>query len=448
MSPDPPRAIPRREFVRSAVAIGGASALSACLEAESGRNETDPESDGTGADDGDPTVARFPQGPEDLSQLPERQHAWNSYLRRSASGNTSLPEQQLVLFYEYTGSVPPTEAERSAVEGTLRTIERAYQRGTGGDTGAAFNRGLLFMLGYSPTYFDRFEGSLPDDVGLLRPETVLERLEEDATALSADVAILLNSDFGSIPLAVEQVLAGELDRINGVDVEGDFASVFDQTGRRPAVVGRGNPADELEHPEIEAESPLSMGFKSGFDDSNPPEDAVTIEGGPFAGGTTQLVSRLGIDLDRWYELDEQARVTQMFGTSYDTEDVGNTGQKLGASSQITPENTEDLEEKADEHGRLGHTQKTARARDDHFQTKILRRSEGNISDPEFDAGMNFTSVQRRTENFVEVREAMNDLGGDVDAHHSGIVDFLTTVSRGTYLVPPRSKRALPTPDGE
>ena len=435
MSPDHSRAIPRRAFVRSAVAIGGASALAACLEAESNSD--------------DPGEAQFPQGPEDLSMLPERQHAWNAYLRRSPSGNTNLPEQQLVLFYRYTGSIPPTEGERSAVEDALQSIERAYQRGTGGDTSATFSRGLLFMLGYSPSYFDRFDESLPDSIGLQRPENVIDQLDEDATPEDADVAILLNSDFGSIPLAVEEALAGEVETLNGIEVGGDFASVFEQIGRRPAVVGRGNPADELDHPEIENESPLSMGYKSGFDDSNPPEDAVTIEGGPFDQGTTQLVSRMGIDLDGWYDMSEQERVTQMFGTSYDTEDVGDTGENLGGHSRITSSNTENLEEKAAEHGRLGHSQKTARARDDSFETKILRRSEGNVSDPEFDAGMNFTSVQRDLANFVEVRQAMNDLGSDdIDAHHSGIVDFLTVVRRGTYLVPPRSKRALPSPQGQ
>ncbi|GAB3691424.1 Tat pathway signal protein [Salinarchaeum chitinilyticum] len=452
MSRDRFDAIPRRQLVRSAVAIGGASALSACLNVESGASNAPGNS--TNATDSDPSPEdqNYPKGPEDLSTLPERQHAWNAYLRRAPSGNTSLPEQQLVLFYEYTGSVPPTTAERAAVEDTFKSIERAYQRGTGGDTGATWARGLLFMLGYAPTYFDRFDESLPADVDLQRPADVIDRLGEDeATPEEADVAILLNSDFGGIPLSVEEVLNGNLDAINGVTVEGDFASVFEQIGRRPAVVGRGNPAAELDHPKIREESPLSMGFKSGFDDSNAPEDAVTFEDGPFAGGTTQLVSRLGIDLDSWYELDDQAQVTQMFGTSYDEEQVGDTAEDLGAHSGITEENTENLDEKAEAHGRLGHTQKTARARDDSFVPKILRRSEGNVSDPEHDAGMNFTSVQHGIEEFVATREAMNDLGSDdIDAHHSGIVDFLTVERRGTYLIPPRSKRALPSPqpDGE
>lgn len=431
MPSDPPRTIPRREFVRSAVAIGGVTALSACLSVET--------------DTGDPAEAEYPHGPSDLSTLPERQHAWNEYLRTEPSGNTNLPEQQLVLFYEYTGSVPPTDDERDAVEATLESIERAYQRGTDGDVSATFNEGLLFMLGYAPRYFDRFDNDLPEDVGLDDPETVIETLGEDATPEPADIAILLNSDYGSILLAVEEALNGTVSTINGTDVEGDFASSFEQIDRRSAVVGRGNPADELDHEAIPDESPLSMGYKSGFDDSNSSEDSVTIEDGPFTGGTTQLVARLGIDLDSWYDLDEDSRVTQMFSTGHTADDVGNTGEVLGGHSRIDEEDAEELEEKAREHGCLGHSQKLARARDDEFETKILRRSEGNVSDPDHDAGMNFASIQRRIEDFVTVREAMNDLGGDIDSHRSGIVDFLTVERRGTYLVPPRSLRALPSP---
>lgn len=431
MSPDPPRAIPRRSFVASAVAIGGASALSACLETE--------------RDAADPAEPEYPRGPEDASALPERQHAWNQYLVREPSGNTILPQQQLVLFYSYTGSVPPTDEERAAVEDALRSIERAYQRGTGGDTGATFNEGLLFTLGYAPGYFERFDGSLPDDLDLPPPRDVIDTLEEDATPEDADAVVLCNSDLGGIVLGVEQALAGEQATINGVDVEGDFASVFEQVQRRPAVVGRGNPAEELDHPDIDEDAPLSMGYKSGFDDSNPPEEAVTLASGPFAGGTTQLVSRLGIDLDAWYDLSEEDRVTQMFATGHTVDEVGETGEALGGSSRVHPADTEGLAEKAETHGRLGHTQKTARARDENFETTILRRSEGNVSDPDHDAGMNFSSIQRGIGRFVDVREAMNDLGGDVDAHHSGIVDFLSVERRGTFLLPPRSLRALPSP---
>lgn len=120
---------------------------------------------------------------------------------------------------------------------------------------------------------------------------------------------------------------------------------------------------------------------------------MAIGEGPFAGGTTQLVSQLGIDLDRWYDL-EQERVTQIFGTSYDTEKVGNTGEGLGGHSRSTADDTEDLAEKAEEHGRTGHSAKTTRARDHSSRAQIRRRPAGNVTDPEHGAGMNFTTIQR------------------------------------------------------
>ncbi|MFP8890252.1 hypothetical protein ACLI4U_10825 [Natrialbaceae archaeon A-CW2] len=432
MSLEPNRAVPRREFVRSAVAIGGASALSACLDAETDEDVADP---------GEP---KFPQGREDLSALPERQHAWNDFMVREPSGDTILPQQQLLLFVEYTGSIPPTDDERAAVEDTLRSVERAYQRGTGGTAGATFLEGLLFLIGYAPGYFDRFDADLPPGIDLPNPATVIKRLEEDATPESADAVIVLNSDYGSVLLGVEEALFDDVDRLNGVTVKGDFSSVFEKVERRPAVVGRGNPAKELDHDAIDEDAPMSMGYKSGFDDSNPEESRVTWDDGPFSGGTTLLASRLGIDLDSWYEFDEETRVGQMFTMDHTPEDIGRTGEALGADSGITEESVENLEKHAREHGCVGHSAKAARARDDDFEPLILRRSEGNISDPAHDAGMNFTSLQSGIEDFIETRNAMDDFA-DVEAHKSGIVDFLTTERRGTYLVPPRSLRALPSP---
>jgi hypothetical protein len=94
--------------------------------------------------------------------------------------------------------------------------------------------------------------------------------------------------------------------------------------------------------------------------------------------------------------------------------------------------------------------------------------------------MNFISLQRFIGEFLDVRRAMNcpahggdfaqreaegeedGEGGDgqsaggsgcpahaqVPGENNGIDGFLEVLSRGTYLVPPRSLRALPTPNGE
>jgi len=428
---DPPQPIDRRAFVKSAVAIGGASALSACLDAEANADaESGPE---------------FPRGPADLATLPERQHAWNEFLVTDANGDTVLPRHQVLLSLSYTGSVPPTTDERETVENAFSTVERAFERGTGGEAGTTFNDGLLFMLGYAPRYFARFDALLPDDLDLPTPTAVLDELDEPTDrADSADALLTLNSDYGSIPLAIEEALFGDLESLNGVEMDATLGDVFSVVDRRTGVVGRGLPAEKLDHDGINDDAPLSMGYKSGYQDTNPAEDRVTIQEEPFAGGTTQLSSRLGIDLDAWYDLDADARVAQMFSTAHTTEEVGETGENLGGRSGVTEEMAEDLETEADDHGRVGHAQKVSRARDDDFDPQILRRSEGVGTAPDHDAGMNFNSIQRGMESFVEARKAMDDLGG-ADAHHSGIVDFLDVERRATYLIPPRSLRALPSP---
>ena len=56
------RGVSRREFIKAAVAIGGASALAACTQREK--------------------VPDLETGPDDPSSLPERQHEWGPYLAK------------------------------------------------------------------------------------------------------------------------------------------------------------------------------------------------------------------------------------------------------------------------------------------------------------------------------------------------------------------------------
>jgi len=421
------------------VAIGGASALSACLDREGATGEE----------------SEFPHGPADLSKLPDGQHVWGKYIVHDAHGNTVQPQHQLLLGLGYRGEGVPSDAERDDVETALRTLERAYQWGTGGDLGASINPGLLFTIGYSRSYFDRFDGSLPPEVDLQRPGAVLEAVGEDPEkAEGFDALLVLSADFGSILLSAEEALFGDRTRVNGVEVEGSFADVFERADRRTGFAGKGLPAQRIDVSEIPEHAPLSMGFKSGFVDSLPAEDRVTIGEGPFAGGTTQALSRLLIDVERWYDSDHESRVHKMFSAHHDPEEVSETGEPLGSHSGVTEEMTTDeaIAEGAETSGTVGHTAKVARARDDDFRPKILRRSEGiatDVSEPDA-VGFNFMSVQRRIEDFVEARTAMNpeEYDVDVDDPHHGIVDYLTVVSRATFLVPPRESRALPTPNPE
>ncbi|QPV62047.1 hypothetical protein I7X12_15000 [Halosimplex litoreum] len=449
MSPDNERGIGRREFVATAVAIGGASALSACQERE--RDLVGTESDGPSEPEGaggtrTGTDTEFelsvPTGNPDA--LSKRQHAWNYAVVHDAHGNTVIPQQQLILGLSYEGSTPPTEAEREQVEGTLRTLEEAFQWGTGGNPSASFTQGLLFMLGYSASYFER-TGGVPEQ--LVPAEDLLRRVGEDPDkADDFDAVLLMNSDIGSVVMAAEAALFGEIETINGVEVTDTFEGVFSKTDRRTGMVGKGIPADVLDNDSIPESAPLSMGFKSGYRDSQPSEDRITIREGPFAGGTTMAISRLGIDLDRWYDQSHEERAAEMFCPAHDTDEIGEIGEKLGAESRITEENARSVEEYAEEYDRVGHTQKVARARDDDFVPTILRRSEGVATDAAQGTEFNFSGLQRHVDDFVETRKAMNtdEYDDDLAAEDHGIVDYLETLHRETLLVPPRSQRALPT----
>jgi hypothetical protein len=417
----------RRAFLKAALAIGGAGALSACTDREE--------------------MPDVPRGPEDPSTLPDRQFAWNEYLARDVHGNTKAPEHQLLVFLDYTGDGEPTRSERREVERTFRDLERSYQRGTGPGSDAVRTEGLLFMVGYSRRYFDRFDRSFPDDIDLPDIDTMRSRIDDtESESDRYDAVIVLTSDHAQILIAAEETLLGSRDSLNGVEFDDDLSDVFDRRERRTGFKGRNVVSEELDEDRVPESSPSAMGFRSGFSGNQATESRVALQDGPFADGTTLHVSRLSIGLDDWYDHDQEDRVELMFSPHHDPEDVGTEGDSLASSSQITQEDAERTETDAESYHQVGHTQKIARARDDDFQPRLLRRSEGVATDSSGTA-LNFTSVQREMEAFVRVRKEMNGHEYDVDEDDNGIKSFLEAKRRGNYLVPPRRARSLPTPDG-
>lgn len=417
----------RRDVLRGALALGGASALSACVDSR-----------------GTPDV---PRGSDDPESLPDRQYAWNDYLPRDSHGNLIFPYHQLLLFFEYAGDDIPDDAERERVDAALRSIERAYQRGNGGTSpyrpGGSSVPGVLYTLGYSRSYFERFDEDLPAGIDLPSHAAVLTELgEPDERADGHDAAMLLTSDHPQLLLAIELALFGDLDELNGVPMEGTFAGVFEKRERRTGFIGPGVPRRELDMDEIPKRAPLGMGFVSGFSDNQAAESKVAIGDGPFADGTIQHVSRLTLDLDRWYDRDRERRTAQMFSPHHTAEEVGEVGEFLAADSGLTPEIGRRVEEDAAECGVVGHTQKLAAARDENFEPLLLRRSEALSIDGER-PGFNFTSLQRSMEHFVRARRAMNEAPDGVEADRNGILDYISVRSRGNYLIPPRRLAALP-----
>ncbi|WP_232688380.1 DUF7405 family protein [Halobacterium zhouii] len=415
------RGIPRRAFLKSAVAIGGASALAACAE-------RDPEP--------------VPAGTENPSSLPERQHAWQQFLAQDDAGNTIPPRHHVLLHLEYDGD-SPTERERQTVEDALRSLERAYEFS---------NEGLVFTLGYSPSYFETLGGS-PVGVDLPAPRALSDL--EDPELDTPDAVVHLASDRAKVVLRAGQGLRGENDALNGEPMEAALTDAFTVADRRTGFVGAGLPADHQDtggvpdSDPVPEDAPLYMGFKSTFEKSQATEDRVTIQSGPFEGGTTQHASHIDLNLQQWYEQDgREERVAKMFCPAHaESGAVEGVGENLGDSPQL--DDCADAEDAAREKGVVGHSQKLESVREN--DRPIILRRDFDSTDGGH-AGVHFVSLQRSISDFVDTREAMN--GGDVTERsavgrrrNNGIRQYLSVTHRGNYLLPPRSARALPSPGG-
>ena len=416
------RGIPRREFLKSAVAIGGTAAFSACL----GRETVD-----------------VPTGPDDLSSYPERQHAWNEVLPTDDHGNVVAPRHHVLLYLNYRENGRPIEEDRTTVETALKGVEHAYERS--GD-------GLLLTVSYSPAYFNRFDMSLPETVDLPDPEALAAF--EDPEFDTPDAVVHLASNTAQVVLGAEEGLKGDESTLNSVEQpDASLTDIFEIIDRRTGFVGDGLPAENADEAEgvpadkVPDDAPLFMGFKSGFEKNQASEDRVTIQSGPFAGGTTQHISKLQLNLNQWYNQDDRwQREAKMFCPYHAENDaIEGSGDNLGDSSRI--DECGPTDETARAMGVVGHSQKSARARGDDDSPLILRRDFDSTDGGQ--AGLHFLALQRRITDFVDTREAMN--GTDVaensavgQRNNNGILQYIRTRRRGNFLVPPRSLRALPS----
>ena len=423
---DAPAEYDRRTFLKAAVAAGGTAALSACL---------------------DIAEEPVPTGVDDPATLPERQHAWNDFVRTDEHGNVKLPRHQALLYLTLDGDGPPTDADRETLGDALRSLDRAYKRS---------NEGLLFSIGYSPAYFERFDVSLPASVDLPPPQRLSPF--EDPALDTQDALLHLASDRADVILEAEAALKGERERANEVAVESPLTDALSVDERRSGFVGSGMPAERQDvagipdSKPVPDAAPLFMGFEAGFRGNQATEDYVTIDSGPFAGGTTKHVSRLRQRLDDWYgEQDFEQRVAELFSPAHAESDlVEGVGRNLGRSSGLTPEMIANVREHAREYGRVGHAQKAARAnRDDDGNVRLLRRhvesTDGDV------AALHFPSLQQGISAFEAVRQAMNgtDLTDEPAIRqrvNNGILEYIFTTNRGNFLVPPRRHRVLPTPN--
>lgn len=475
----------RREFMKSALAIGGANALRT-TENLYGPVESD----------------RTPTTNEDRNN---RQHAWDDYTATDDAGRGVPPRHHLLLLLDYRKSGRPELADRRAVEGAFGQLESAFEWS---------NEGLLFTVGYSTAYFDRFEEPLPTGVDLRTAEEIIDAVSlegEDPVSEPYEVAVHLAGDDAANLLTAEEALWGfpgrDRETVSDVAIEHTFEGVFDKPtdypARRTGYVGSGMPrryvgedTDEDIGGEISDEAPLSMGFQSGFDDNMPSETAASLvhdqtlggdfEGpGVFAQGAVQHVSKLDVDLEAWYRRTETERIQRMFSPHHTTSDVGETGLELGATSGTDdlPMRDRDAEDAAErtyrdavDRGVVGHQQKLARARFDVDRRRTDPGETGTLDVPilrrDFDttdqgtSGVHFTALMRFNGYMIYSRLAMNGVEFDADslippepgekpgarithedvdlpAENDGFLDFVTAKRRGNFLVPPLDVRALP-----
>ncbi|MFB6178502.1 MAG: Tat pathway signal protein [Halorientalis sp.] len=406
--------------MKSAVAIGGMAAFSACL----GREQVD-----------------IPTGPDDLSSLPERQHAWNDVLPTDDHGNVLAPQHRVLLFVNYDRDGTPTSSDRKTFETALQGVEHAYEHS---------GQGLLLTTSYSPSYFERFDANLPESVDLPAPEALAPF--EDPKLDTPDTVVHLASNHAQAVLGAEEALKGNKSKLNGVDQpDAALTDVFEIADRRTGFVGKGLPADNASDADgvpadkVPEDSPLFMGFKSGFQKNQASEDRITIQSGPFAEGSTQHISHLKLNLDQWYNQDDHwQREAKMFCPHHaENNVVEGAGDNLGTTSKM--DECSPTEKAAREQGVVGHSQKMTRARTDN--SPVILRRDFNSTDGGH-AGLHFVALQRGIGDFVDTRNAMN--GSDVakqsavgQRNNNGILQYIQTTRRGNYLVPPRSLRALP-----
>lgn len=349
----------RRTFVKSALLIGGSGGLSGLTETLglTPAARSPPDEGPGGGHTGAERIGR--------AARQNRQHAWDAHEATVATGNTAQPAGSLLLRLDYTGTGEPSPGHRRQVESALREIERHFAWGAGG---------VLFTMGYSASYFDRFDAAPPTGAAPWSADRVVEASSTltpyDPEPDTGDAVLLLSSDNPANLLAVEAALWND----QGPDVpdfDATFRGVFEQPTTWPdRRVGEAGPefqnteatyeeflGDDVTE-DIPDEAPLSMGFIAGFGDSIPHEDAVTLtrgqrfpgpgidesavptdltyvgpvgerDPGVFAQGTLKHLSYLTIDLDSWYGNDRDRRRHQMYSPYHDADETTSNDEKPG-----------------------------------------------------------------------------------------------------------------------
>jgi hypothetical protein len=410
------RQIDRRGFIAGGL-LGGAAVAGITIASE--------KSSGTPV----PLVelGRQPDG------LPAGQHQWDATLRVDRYGNAFAPRYDRLLFFDVAGT--PTPRHARLLEASLRTLERAYRWGPDG---------LLFTVGWGHSYFTdllhtaspvpRARGLSDFEIPAIDDYHVCLHLAcDDEERLAAVEAALLHGS------ALPGASATESGHVQLTD-----ALVWRET--RTGFTGAGLPAAHQrvggippgEH--VPPGSPLFMGFKSGLRRNQATEEAVTIAGGPFAGGTTMAVSYMRLRLDSWYQnLTEEERVARMYSPETTVADVA----RFTTDAESNPG---EINQAISRYGVIGHSQTSAVARRN-GKPLILRRDFDTVDGGQ--AGLHFVSIQRTIDDFVKTRTAMNATTAQLqnpaitDTVNNGINEFIFVLKRANFILPRRAERSFP-----
>lgn len=351
----------------------------------------------------------------EISRLPQGQHEWEATFGTDDLGRPILPRHHRLMLW--TVLRRPTNDEARLLEAGLQQLERVHPHGP---------EGILTTLGWSAHWFNE-HSSIPGIIGFA---SKMARWE-DPRIDPYHAVLHLAGDGEDVVAAAQERLEGHLRR--------SLPGVFSATHTRTGFVGDGLPSQRLPGLGIPRDAPLLMGFRSGLRGNQAPEDAITIESGPLAGGTTQHVSRILLDLDAWYALDHDARAGLMYAPSV-------SATEAETFAEDAPSDYRRYRESVSRHGRIGHAQSAARARVGNVPL-INRRDFGSLDDGA--PGTHFVSLQRELRDFNNTRAIMN--GADAaTVHHSvgqrhrnGINAFMKVTHRAAYAVPPRRLRSFP-----
>jgi hypothetical protein len=350
-----------------------------------------------------------------MTRLPEAQHAWEATFSTDEQGRPLAPRFHRLVMLEVIGA--PAAADARRLEAAMGELERRFPHGP---------HGLLTSMGWGAGWFERHTQS-PTPVA--RPLPMARW--EDPVLEDIDACLHLASDD-------EDRLAEVTDELFGpgqLDQRAHLAVRDVRTG----FVGAGLAAERLPGAGIPVDAPLMLGFHSGLRGNQASEAHVTISDGPLAGGTTMQVSRIVLDLERWYAQERDSRAALMFSPAV-------SAAQAGALVDDALSDADRLPNLAARHGVVGHAQAVGRARLG-GRPRINRRDFATVDDGL--PGTHFVSLQRTVEDFNATRAVMNA----ADARHrhaavgprqrNGINAFIDVRTRATFAVPARAKRAYP-----